>query len=91
MGSENLQVPCPTPEPPDHGEPPSPAAASGRGAKVYLKREDLAHTGAPVDEEVWLTRDDVAQGRDTVVEAAIKWINSRHPRHPTGRRQPGGD
>jgi hypothetical protein len=48
----------------------------------------LAHTGVQVDEEVWLTRDDVAQGRDTVVEAAIEWIRSRSPRHATGRRRP---
>ncbi len=49
----------------------------------------LAHTGVQPDVEVWLTRDDVAQGRDTVVEAAIEWIKGRQPRHPTGRRQPG--
>lgn len=36
----------------------------------------LAHTGVEIDEEVWLTRDGVAQGKDTVVEAAIAWINA---------------
>jgi hypothetical protein len=48
----------------------------------------LAHTGVPVDEEVWLTADDVARGRDTVVEAAMAWIHRqtpRPPRRPTGR------
>jgi hypothetical protein len=35
----------------------------------YLTRDEFV-----VDEEVWLTRDDVAQGIDTVVEAAIAWI-----------------
>ncbi len=46
----------------------------------------MAHTPAPVDEEVWLTLDDVVEGRDTVVEAAIRWIRGQHPRHPGGRR-----
>jgi len=36
----------------------------------------LTHDEFDVDEEVWLTPEDVAQGRDTVVEAAIKWINN---------------
>ncbi len=36
---------------------------------VYLTHEEF-----PVDEEVWLTPDMVAQGRDDVVEAAINWI-----------------
>ncbi len=48
----------------------------------------LAHTGVSVDEEVWLTADDVARGRDTVVEAAMAWIHRqtpRSPRRPTGR------
>lgn len=50
----------------------------------YLTRDEFE-----VDEEVWLTPDDVAQGRDTVVEAAIAWINSTptnvaelDPEHP---------
>jgi len=37
---------------------------------VYLIRE-----GLPVDESVWLTPDDVANGHDTVLEAALDWIN----------------
>ncbi len=36
----------------------------------------LTHDEFVVDDEVWLTRDDVAQGIDTVVEAAIDWINA---------------
>jgi len=36
----------------------------------------LTHDEFEVDEEVWLNPEDVAQGRDTVVEAAIKWINN---------------
>ena len=48
----------------------------------------LAHTGVQPDQPVWLDRDDVAAGRDTVVEAAIRWIESRWPRRPTARRHP---
>jgi len=47
----------------------------------------LAHTGVQPDVNVWLKREDVAAGRDTVVEAAIRWINGAPPpRRPTGRR-----
>jgi len=45
----------------------------------------LAHTGVPVDVEFWLTPQDVAEGRDTVVEAAIDWIRRSLPRRPGGR------
>jgi C-terminal processing protease CtpA/Prc len=48
----------------------------------------LAHTGVEPDVEVWLNRDDVAAGRDTVVEAAIRWIEGSTPRRTTGRRTP---
>jgi hypothetical protein len=34
----------------------------------------LTHDEFQVDEAVWFTPDDVAQGRDTVVEAAKEWI-----------------
>ena len=34
------------------------------------------HKGFPVDEEVWLTRDGVAKGKDDVVERALAWITS---------------
>ena len=48
----------------------------------------LAHTGVPPDTRVWLERDDVAAGRDTVVDAAVRWIAGRRPRRPTGRVRP---
>ena len=34
----------------------------------------LAHTSAPIDEEVWFSQEDVASGRDTVVAATLAWI-----------------
>ena len=49
----------------------------------------LAHTGVQPDVEVWLTRDDVAHGVDTVVEAAIAWIRTA-PRRPAGRVETSG-
>jgi hypothetical protein len=36
----------------------------------------LARTESHVDEEIWFTHDDVANGEDTVVKAALAWINS---------------
>ena len=36
----------------------------------------LIHKGVRPDEEVWLTRDGVAQGKDDVVERALAWINA---------------
>jgi Peptidase family S41 len=39
----------------------------------------LTHREFPVDEPVWLQPDDVAQGKDTVVDAALQWINSQTP------------
>ncbi len=44
--------------------------------------EYLMRTEFPVDEEVWLTQDDVAQGHDPVVEAARDWINSQQDNDP---------
>jgi C-terminal processing protease CtpA/Prc len=41
----------------------------------------LIHTDFVVDERVWLKPDDVAAGRDTVVEAALQWFDE-------GRRTP---
>jgi hypothetical protein len=38
---------------------------------VYLTHKEL-----PVDYDVWLTPEYVAQGRDNVVEAALNWINT---------------
>jgi hypothetical protein len=39
----------------------------------------LTHDEIRVDEAVWLTPDDVARGKDTVVEAALRWILNRAP------------
>jgi hypothetical protein len=36
----------------------------------------LVHEVIPVDEEVWLTREDVAKGEDTVVKHAMEWIQN---------------
>ena len=45
----------------------------------YLSGKDF-----PVDEEIWLTKEDVANGYDTVVEEAVSWIkNLSHCYNPT--------
>jgi hypothetical protein len=44
---------------------------------VYLSR-----TESHVDEEVWLTPEDVARGEDTVVKRAIEWIKSTGIENP---------
>ncbi len=36
----------------------------------------LTHTELKIDEEVWLTQEDVAKGEDTVVKRAIEWIQN---------------
>jgi hypothetical protein len=47
----------------------------------------LAHTGVQPDVNVWLEQGDVAAGRDTVVDTAIRWIGiHRSPRRPLSRR-----
>ncbi|MCK5377965.1 MAG: hypothetical protein KAJ78_01125 [Acidobacteria bacterium] len=61
--------------------------ATGSGYLIEGHRY-LAHTSAPIDEEVWLTQEDVVQGRDTVVEAAIAWIEWPAPRQGSGRSSP---
>ncbi|UCE19780.1 MAG: PKD domain-containing protein [Gemmatimonadota bacterium] len=38
--------------------------------------EYMAHRSANIDERIWLMQEDVARGRDTVVEAAIAWIGN---------------
>jgi len=38
--------------------------------------EYLTHVGCEVDEEVWLTQEDVVNGDDTVVKKALEWINT---------------
>ena len=52
--------------------------------------EYLTHDPLPVDHRVWLTPEDVAEGRDTVVEAAVQWIRDLEfaPRRPSGRVAP---
>ena len=42
----------------------------------YNNEGFLIHKGSPVDEEVWLTRDGVANGQDDVVNRALEWINN---------------
>jgi hypothetical protein len=36
----------------------------------------LSRTESHVDEEVWLTREDVAKGEDTVVKRAVEWMQN---------------
>lgn len=52
--------------------------------------EYLTHDPLPVDHPVWLTPSDVVVGIDTVVEAAVAWIDDyeRAPRQPSGRVSP---
>ncbi|MFC1543238.1 S41 family peptidase [Candidatus Neomarinimicrobiota bacterium] len=48
-------------------------------ANSYLVSDSgnyLNHTELEIDEEVWLTKDDVARGEDTVVKRAIEWIQN---------------
>jgi hypothetical protein len=36
----------------------------------------IMHVGSKVDEEIWLTQEDVAKGEDSVVKRAIEWIQN---------------
>jgi len=36
----------------------------------------LTHVGFDVDEEIWLTPDNVAKGEDTVIKRALEWIHN---------------
>ncbi len=74
---------------PDLGEDWFFSRATGSGYRVE-GHQYIAHSSARIDEEVWLTPEDVAQGRDTVVEAAIAWIEGQYPRRATGRCNPDG-
>jgi hypothetical protein len=47
--------------------------------RISAPHDYLSHDEFPVDEPVWLRPDDVAQGRDTVVKAAVDWINGQTP------------
>jgi hypothetical protein len=44
--------------------------------KVGQPHDYLIHTDFPVDERVWLRPADVAAGKDTVVEAALRWLRT---------------
>jgi len=57
---------------------------------LFNPGEYLTHDPLPVDHPVWLDPDDVAQGRDTVVDAAVRWIQEFEfaPRQTTGRVTP---
>lgn len=48
--------------------------AEGNFYQVGAPHEYLTHRELPVDEPVWLTQQDVAAGRDTVAEAALRWL-----------------
>jgi len=61
--------------------------ATGSGYLVDGHRY-LAHIGVQPDVEVWLERGDVVEGKDTVVEAAVRWIEGWAPRRSSGRRTP---
>jgi Peptidase family S41/Tricorn protease C1 domain len=45
--------------------------------RISAPHDYLTHDDLPVDQPVWLRPDDVANGKDTVVEAAIDWINDQ--------------
>jgi len=47
--------------------------------KINDPHNYLTHDEFPVDEPVWLRPDDVAQSKDTLVDAALRWINSQTP------------
>jgi hypothetical protein len=53
------------------------AVAFSDAFKVSEPGNYLTHDEFVVDEPVWLTPSDVAEGRDTVVEAALQWISSQ--------------
>ncbi len=50
--------------------------AKGQMQSLLNEEGLLMHKGFPVDEEVWLTREGVARGRDDVVERALEWMRS---------------
>ena len=50
------------------------AIATADAYRIDAPGDYLTHDEVAVDEPVWLTAEDVAVGRDTVVEAALKWI-----------------
>ena len=55
---------------------------------VGTPKDYLIHTEFPVDELVWLRPDDVAAGRDTVVNAALTGLHRQAPRRRRSRHGP---
>ncbi|HEX2786590.1 MAG TPA: S41 family peptidase [Ignavibacteria bacterium] len=51
------------------------AYANSDAYETHTPGRYLTHLEFPVDENVWLTRSGVAQGRDDVIESALNWIN----------------
>ncbi|MFC2103380.1 S41 family peptidase [Bacteroidota bacterium] len=49
--------------------------ATGSGY-IIEGHEYMAHKSANIDEEIWLTQEDVVNGDDTVVKRAMEWINN---------------
>lgn len=49
----------------------------------YNNEGYMIHKTFPVDEEVWLTREGVAAGKDDVVEKALQWIKNKAYAHDT--------
>ena len=49
---------------------------------VGAPKDHLTHAEYPIDEHVWLgpDDDDIAVGQDTVVEAALRWLNKQRLR-----------
>jgi Peptidase family S41/Tricorn protease C1 domain len=71
-----FNAPCPL----DLGDPEwSVAYACYDAYRIDDPHEYLTHDEFQVDEPVWLRPDDVAQGKDTVVDAAMHWIDSQSP------------
>jgi len=52
------------------------AFAAADAYRIEDPKNFLTHDEFVVDEPVWLTPDDVAAGRDTVVDAAVDWITN---------------
>ena len=48
----------------------------GNAYPVNSPGEYMVHTDLPIDDEVWLTREGVLNGRDDVVNKALEWIKT---------------
>jgi hypothetical protein len=71
---------------------PFPGWLAGYAAKnAYLPDDPdkyLIHNGFEVDEEIWLTPEDVAKGEDTVVKRALEWIQNLAYAHDVAVNNP---